>query len=65
MDFYPFEKVVQNKSNHNNIIENIDIGGPTIVRAAAKNYNYVTVISSTNQSAELNKQLNVFYYFFC
>ena len=59
VNFYPFEKVIQNKIDHNNIIENIDIGGPTMVRAAAKNYNYVTVISSTNQYEELNKQLNL------
>ena len=59
VNFYPFEKVIQNKIDHNNIIENIDIGGPAMVRAAAKNYNYVTVISSTNQYEELNKQLNL------
>ena len=41
----------------NKIIENIDIGGPTMVRAAAKNYDDVTVITSTNQYAELINQL--------
>jgi len=58
VNFYPFEKVIQNTSNHEKIMENIDIGGPTIVRAAAKNYNDVTVITSINQYDELLNQLN-------
>tara|TARA_B100000575_G_scaffold99322_1_gene79254 strand:+ start:1131 stop:2690 length:1560 start_codon:yes stop_codon:yes gene_type:complete len=49
VSFYPFEKVLLNKSNHNKIIENIDIGGPTMVRAAAKNYEDVAVVCNTNQ----------------
>jgi len=46
VNFYPFEQVILKSKNHNKIIENIDIGGPTIVRAAAKNFNDVTVITS-------------------
>ena len=38
VNFYPFQKVVGSTSNYKNIIENIDIGGPTMVRAAAKNF---------------------------
>ena len=57
VNFYPFEKVVKNKLNHQNIIENIDIGGPAMVRAAAKNYNDVTVITSLNQYDELINEL--------
>ncbi len=57
VNFYPFEKVIKNKLNHQNIIENIDIGGPTMVRAAAKNYNDVTVITSLNQYDELINEL--------
>jgi len=49
VDFYPFENVLSKKMNHNKIIENIDIGGPTMVRAAAKNYNDVVVICNPNQ----------------
>ena len=45
VNFYPFEKILKQTSNHNKIIDNIDIGGPTMVRAAAKNYNDVTVIT--------------------
>ena len=48
-NFYPFEEVLSKKTNHNKIIENIDIGGPTMVRAAAKNYNDVVVICNPNQ----------------
>ena len=36
VNFYPFEKVINQTKNHDKIIENIDIGGPTMVRAAAK-----------------------------
>ena len=58
VNFYPFEEVIQNTSNHEKIMENVDIGGPTMVRAAAKNYNDVTVITSINQYDELLNQLN-------
>jgi len=53
VNFYPFEKALEQTSNHLKIIENIDIGGPTMVRAAAKNYNDVTVITSPDQYGEL------------
>ena len=53
VNFYPFEKTLKQTNNHLKIIENIDIGGPTMVRAAAKNYNDVTVITSPNQYDEL------------
>ena len=58
VSFYPFEKTLVNTNNHNKIIENIDVGGPTMVRAAAKNYNDVTVITSKNQYTELINELN-------
>ena len=53
VNFYPFEKTLEQTTNHIKIIENIDVGGPTMVRAAAKNYNDVTVITSPNQYEEL------------
>ena len=49
VNFYPFEDNLLKKKNHIKIIENIDIGGPTMVRAAAKNYNDVVVICNPNQ----------------
>ena len=57
VNFYPFEKTLEQTNNHLKIIENIDVGGPTIVRAAAKNYNDVTVITSSNQYSELINEL--------
>ena len=57
VNFYPFEKNLVLTKNHSKIIENIDIGGPAMVRAAAKNYNDVTVITSTDQYSELIDQL--------
>ncbi len=58
VNFYPFEETLKNTKNHQKIIENIDIGGPTMVRAAAKNYNDVTVVTSINQYDELISELN-------
>ena len=60
VNFYPFEKTLKDTSNHSRIIENIDIGGPTMVRAAAKNYNDVTVITSKSQYEELINELKKF-----
>ena len=57
VNFYPFEKILKQTKNHNKIIENIDVGGPTMVRAAAKNYNDVTVITSTDQYYYLIEEL--------
>ena len=57
VNFYPFENTLKNTNNHSKIIENIDVGGPTMVRSAAKNYKDVTVITSSDQYEELIKQL--------
>ncbi len=57
VNFYPFEETLSNTLKHNKIIENIDIGGPTMVRSAAKNYNDVTVITSINQYDELINEM--------
>ncbi len=58
INFYPFEKVLLSNSGHKNIIENIDIGGPTMVRSAAKNYNDVVVLSNTKQYEDLAIELD-------
>ena len=57
VNFYPFEETLKNTKNHEKIIENIDVGGPTMVRSAAKNYKDVTVITSSDQYDELIKEL--------
>jgi phosphoribosylaminoimidazolecarboxamide formyltransferase / IMP cyclohydrolase len=59
VNFYPFEKTLEETNNRKKIIENIDVGGPTMVRAAAKNYNDVTVITSSNQYPELINEINL------
>ena len=57
VNFYPFEQIIKNTKNHQKLIDNIDIGGPTMVRAAAKNYNDVTVITSPNDYSKLISEL--------
>ena len=57
VNFYPFQKIVLNTKNPKEIIENIDIGGPTMVRAAAKNYNNVTIITNKNDYPNLETEL--------
>ena len=52
VNFYPFEETLKNTKDQNKLIENIDIGGPTLVRAAAKNYKYITVLTSPLQYKE-------------
>ena len=59
VNFYPFEDTLKNTKNHSKIIENIDVGGPTMARAAAKNYKDVTVITSSDQYGELIEQLKI------
>ncbi len=57
VNFYPFEKVLSNTSNQNKIIENIDIGGPSMVRAAAKNFKDVVVICNPDQYKNLINEI--------
>ena len=44
VDLYPFEDTVKNNANEDEIIEKIDIGGISLIRAAAKNYKDVMII---------------------
>ncbi len=53
VDLYPFEETVLNTSNESEIIEKIDIGGISLIRAAAKNFKDVVVIPSQNQYTDL------------
>ncbi|MDZ7613494.1 MAG: bifunctional phosphoribosylaminoimidazolecarboxamide formyltransferase/IMP cyclohydrolase [Flavobacteriaceae bacterium] len=53
VDLYPFEKTVASGSGEQDIIEKIDIGGISLIRAAAKNFNDVLCVSSMDQYAEL------------
>ena len=57
-NLYPFEKTIQKPNvGMDEVIENIDIGGPTLIRAAAKNYKDVIVITSRKQYGEVLKAL--------
>ena len=58
-NFYPFKNTLSQTKNHNRIIENIDIGGPTLVRSAAKNYKDVVVITRTDDYKLLINELNL------
>ncbi len=57
VNFYPFQKIVSNTKNSKQIIENIDIGGPTMVRAAAKNFKNVAILTNKSDYASLIKEL--------
>ena len=53
VDLYPFEKTVESGADHEAIIEKIDIGGISLIRAAAKNYKDVLCVSSVEDYNEL------------
>ncbi|MDY6915624.1 MAG: bifunctional phosphoribosylaminoimidazolecarboxamide formyltransferase/IMP cyclohydrolase PurH, partial [Candidatus Cloacimonadota bacterium] len=55
-NLYPFEKVKQNGTQLNELIENIDIGGPTMIRAAAKNFKYVTVVTNADDYLDISEE---------
>ena len=58
VDLYPFEQTVKDSKSHSEIIEKIDIGGISLIRAAAKNYNDVVCVSCTDQYDNFIKDLN-------
>jgi phosphoribosylaminoimidazolecarboxamide formyltransferase/IMP cyclohydrolase len=58
VDLYPFEKTVESGANESEIIEKIDIGGISLIRAAAKNYKDVLVVSEMKLYNELLSILN-------
>jgi phosphoribosylaminoimidazolecarboxamide formyltransferase/IMP cyclohydrolase len=53
IDLYPFEATVASGAIQEDIIEKIDIGGISLIRAAAKNYNDVLIVPSAEQYSEL------------
>ncbi len=52
VNFYPFEETLKVTRDHKILIENIDIGGPALVRASAKNYHDTTILTSPKQYNE-------------
>ena len=59
VNFYPFENTINKTKNESKIIENIDIGGPALVRSAAKNFKDVVVITSNHQLENLTSEMNI------
>ncbi|MCE2844816.1 MAG: bifunctional phosphoribosylaminoimidazolecarboxamide formyltransferase/IMP cyclohydrolase [Chitinophagaceae bacterium] len=57
VDLYPFEETVRNTTEEKLIIEKIDIGGPSMIRAAAKNFRDLVVLSAKEDYERLNKLL--------
>jgi phosphoribosylaminoimidazolecarboxamide formyltransferase / IMP cyclohydrolase len=53
VDLYPFQETVAQTSEEKAIIEKIDIGGPSMIRAAAKNFSDVTVVASKSDYSKL------------
>ena len=56
-NLYPFVQTVARGANHEDVVENIDIGGPTLVRAAAKNYHDVAIVTDPSQYPEVVAEL--------
>jgi phosphoribosylaminoimidazolecarboxamide formyltransferase/IMP cyclohydrolase len=57
-NLYPFEATLAKPgSSHEDIIENIDVGGPAMARAAAKNYHDVAIVTDPRQYAEIVAEL--------
>src|SRR6476660_4732645 len=58
IDLYPFEETVRSSDDEQAIIEKIDVGGPSMIRAAAKNFKNVLVIADKGDYAELENILS-------
>jgi phosphoribosylaminoimidazolecarboxamide formyltransferase/IMP cyclohydrolase len=56
VNLYPFEQTVARGASEEEIIENIDIGGPAMLRSAAKNFDGVTLLTSPNQYEHFIKE---------
>ena len=57
VNFYPFKKKYLSSNIKKNLVDLIDIGGPTLLRSAAKNYKYITAISDIDDYEILEKEL--------
>lgn len=58
VNLYPFEQVIRKENVYlDEAIENIDIGGPTMLRSAAKNYKFVTIVTDPDDYGSVLKEL--------
>jgi len=53
LNLYPFEQTVKGGAGFEQCIENIDIGGPSMMRSTAKNHNYTTIVTNPDQYQEV------------
>ncbi len=58
VNLYPFEQTIKSEKNEEICIENIDIGGPAMLRSAAKNHEFVTVVTDISDYDELISEIN-------
>lgn len=58
VNLYPFAQTVARGAGRDEVIENIDIGGPSMVRSAAKNHAHVTIVTDPADYAELIEALD-------
>lgn len=58
LNLYPFEQTVARGANFEDTIEQIDIGGPSMLRSSAKNHAFVTIITNPNDYAALTSELD-------
>ena len=56
VNLYPFEETIKKDCSFKDAIENIDIGGPTMIRAAAKNFQDVVVLSDPNDYEKITRE---------
>lgn len=56
-NLYPFEEMLHNEMDHETMIENIDIGGPSLIRAAAKNHHDVLIVTHPSDYQEVIERL--------
>lgn len=58
VNLYPFRETVKKGAEFDECIENIDIGGPSMIRSAAKNHDYVTVVTDPADYAQLLEEIS-------
>ncbi|MDY0029033.1 MAG: bifunctional phosphoribosylaminoimidazolecarboxamide formyltransferase/IMP cyclohydrolase [Pseudobdellovibrionaceae bacterium] len=57
VNLYPFRETVAKGANYDNCVENIDIGGPAMLRAAAKNHDFVTVVTDPSDYTAVAEEI--------
>ena len=58
VNLYPFVETLKGGGSFEQIIENIDIGGPSMVRSTAKNHKYTTILTNPNQYAGIIEEMD-------